>query len=426
MKRSVAGIAVFLAMASSLWAHRLDQYLQATMLSIEKNRVQVFMRLIPGVAVSQAVIAGIDSNGDGVISESEQRAYAERVAGDVSLSVDGTSPTPRLMSVVFPKIEEMREGVGEIQITFSADLPGGGRNRRIVFENHHQSKISAYLVNCLVPSDPSVRIVSQNRDKLQSFYQVDVSSLAFWFRGFGSMFRLGVQHIAEGTDHLLFLLTLLLPAPLIAVGSRWGGFAGARRCLVQSLKVVTAFTLGHSLTLALAALGVVHVPNRPIEVLVALSILISAVHALRPLLPGREAGIAAFFGLIHGLAFASTLGSLGLGWQERVVSLLGFNMGIEAMQLMVVAATLPSLVLLGVTRAYSVFRVGGGLFAVFASSCWIAERMLPVHTPVDAVLNDVAGHAVWIAVVLFVISLSCWMVENKGERVILGDQCEPI
>ena len=271
-----------------------------------------------------------------------------------------------------------------------------------------------------------MRIVSQNRDTLQSFYQVEVSSFAFWFHGLGSMFRLGVQHIAEGTDHLLFLLTLLLPAPLIAVGSRWGEFAGARRCLVQSLKVVTAFTLGHSLTLALAALGVIHVPSRPIEVLVALSILISAVHALRPLLPGREAAIAAFFGLIHGLAFASTLGSLGLGWQQRVVSLLGFNMGIEAMQLMVVAATLPSLVLLGVTRAYSVFRIGGALFAVFASACWIAERIGQVSTPVDLVVNEVAGHAVWIAAGLFVVSLSCWMVENKGERAILGDQCEPV
>jgi hypothetical protein len=131
------------------------------MLSVEKQRVEVFMRLIPGVAVSQAIIAGIDTNGDGVISESEERAYAERVAHDVSLSVDGRSLTLHLMSVVFPKIEGMRGGIGEIQIKFSADLPDGGRNRRIVFENHHQSKISAYLVNCLVPSDPDLRIVGR-------------------------------------------------------------------------------------------------------------------------------------------------------------------------------------------------------------------------------------------------------------------------
>jgi len=77
-------------------------------------------------------------------------------------------------------------------------------------------------------------------------------------------------------------------------------------------------------------------------VLIAVSILVSAVHALRPLFPGREARIAAFFGLIHGLAFASTLGELGLGRWERLAGILAFNLGIETMQLVVVAATLPS------------------------------------------------------------------------------------
>ena len=132
----------------------------------------------------------------------------------------------------------------------------------------------------------------------------------FWFHGLASAFRLGLRHIAEGTDHLLFLLALLLLAPLLVLGSRWAGFAGVRHSLLQILKVVTAFTVGHSITLALAAVGLIRVPSRPIEVLIAVSILVSAVHALRPLFPGREAVIAAFFGLIHGLAFATTLGQL--------------------------------------------------------------------------------------------------------------------
>ena len=134
---------------------------------------------------------------------------------------------------------------------------------------------------------------------------------------FSSLFRLGMRHIAEGTDHLLFLLTLLLPAPLLAAGRRWGAAAGVRQSLLRMLGIVTAFTLGHSLTLMLAALGVLHVPGRPIEVLIAVSIFVSALHALRPILPGivpgKEARIAAFFGLIHGLAFAATLDRLGLG-----------------------------------------------------------------------------------------------------------------
>lgn len=237
-----------------------------------------------------------------------------------------------------------------------------------------------------------------------------------WFRGFASIFRLGMRHIAEGTDHLLFLLALLLPAPLVVFGFHWAGFASVRRSLLKILKVVTAFTVGHSITLALAALGLVHVPSRPIEVLIAVSILISALHALRPLFPGREAGIAAFFGLVHGLAFATTLGELGLGRWERVASILGFNLGIETMQLMVVAATMPSLILLSRTRGYFVLRIGGALFAGFASVGWIAERLLDVHNPVDLVVDGVAHHAIGIAGVLFLISLVCWLWRNALDK----------
>jgi hypothetical protein len=222
------------------------------------------------------------------------------------------------------------------------------------------------------------------------------------------MFRLGMRHIADGTDHLLFLLALLLPAPLLALRFRWAASAGARHTLLQISKVLTAFTVGHSITLALAAFGVVRVPSRPIEVLVAVSILVSSAHAIRPLFPGREGGIAAFFGLIHGLAFATTLGELGLGRWERVVSILGFNLGIETMQLVVVAATMPSLVLLSRTRAYSALRIGGALFAGLAAVGWIAERLLGVHNPVDLVVNSVTGQAVWIAGILFLTSVIAW------------------
>ncbi len=204
-----------------------------------------------------------------------------------------------------------------------------------------------------------------------------------WLRGFGSIFRLGIRHIAEGNDHLLFLLALLLPAPLLAFRHRWVGVAGVRRSLVRILKVVTAFTVGHSITLALAALGLVSVPGRAVEVLIAGSILVSAIHAIRPLFPGREAGIAAFFGLVHGLAFATTLSALGLGRSERVASILAFNLGIESMQLVAIAGTMPSLLLLSRTRTYPIFRIGGALFAGFASLGWISERLFDIHTSVD-------------------------------------------
>jgi hypothetical protein len=226
------------------------------------------------------------------------------------------------------------------------------------------------------------------------------------------MFRLGMRHIAEGTDHLLFLIALLLPAPLLAVRSRWTTFGGVRRSLIQILRVVTAFTIGHSITLALGASGLVSLPNRPVEVLIAVSILVSAVHALRPLFPGREPMIAAGFGLIHGLAFATTLQKLGVGAWQRIASILGFNLGIETMQLIVVCAILPSLLLSSRTPAYTVLRLTGATFAAFASVGWIFERLFGLNYSVDVVVDSVAQRGEWIAIFLAASSIGVWFVDR--------------
>ena len=154
-------------------AHRLDEYLQATTISIEKERVEARIRLTPGVAVVPIVLAGVDTNADGVISEAERRAYAVRVLGDLSLTVDGNRLRLRIVSLEFAEIAEMKEGMGEIRLELTADIPRGGASRRLIFENRHQSGIAAYLVNCLAPRDPDIRITAQYRDYRQSIYQLD-------------------------------------------------------------------------------------------------------------------------------------------------------------------------------------------------------------------------------------------------------------
>ena len=126
MKARFAVATILLLAATPGFAHRLDEYLQATTISLEKTRVHAQMRLTPGVAVFPTVFANIDADADGLISENEERAYAERVLRDLSLSIDGDRLTPRRLSVKFPSIDELKGGLGEIQLEFYADLPAKG------------------------------------------------------------------------------------------------------------------------------------------------------------------------------------------------------------------------------------------------------------------------------------------------------------
>ena len=243
--------------------------------------------------------------------------------------------------------------------------------------------------------------------------------------GFVSMVKLGTRHIAEGTDHLLFLLVLLLPAPLLVTngsfpyrnagprnaGPRrsgrfgWGSFGGVRYSLRRLLWIVTAFTIGHSLTLLLGALGWVRLPGQPIEVLIALSILVSAIHAVRPLFPGREPWVAAGFGLVHGLAFASTLANLQLDAGPMALSILGFNLGIELMQLFVIGLTIPWLILLSRTPVYPIVRQTGAVLAGIAAVAWVVERVTNQSNQLTDIVAQLADYAPYALVLLILLAL---------------------
>jgi hypothetical protein len=200
-----------------------------------------------------------------------------------------------------------------------------------------------------------------------------------WWAGCADLFRLGMQHIAEGTDHLLFLLTLLLPAALLAQDGKWQGYTGThhltRHLLAYLLKVVTAFTLGHSVTLLLGAFGTVRVPEQPVEFAIALSILCSAAHAWRPIFPRREAWMAFSFGLVHGLAFASAIRELQLSGARLAAGGLAFNLGIEAMQGLVIALAAPLLLWLVHRPFYPRVRQVAALLAAAMAVLWMAQRV---------------------------------------------------
>ena len=227
----------------------------------------------------------------------------------------------------------MKEGLGDILLTFQARVPRGGSARTLVFANHHESRISVYLVNCLVPDDPNIRVTGQTRNYEQSVYRLDYAqaavrnaplpvhaqeSLASRLSPFLAFFRHGIRHILTGYDHLLFVSALVLAATGL-----W-----------DLIKVVSAFTIAHTITLPMGAFDLVHVPSSIIEPMISLSIVFVAVQNV--FWPQRARGWsrlagAFFFGLFHGLGFA---GGFVEAMREMpsgtmLLAIFAFSIGVE-------------------------------------------------------------------------------------------------
>jgi hypothetical protein len=227
-------------------------------------------------------------------------------------------------------------------------------------------------------------------------------------RGFLAAIYLGMHHIAEGHDHLLFLLALLLPAPLIARDRRWRGYGGLGFTARRLVAVVSAFTVGHSVTLIGAAFFGWRLSAQPVEVLIAISILIAAAHAARPLFAGREAAVAAGFGLVHGLAFATVIAHFGLDPWREIQSILGFNLGIELVQLAVVVAVVPPLVALARSAAYPAIRLTAAVLCGIAAFAWAVERSTGVAGFATEQIDRGLSYAPWAYPLLVLAALFAW------------------
>ena len=193
---------------------------------------------------------------------------------------------------------------------------------------------------------------------------------------FGAYVKHGIWHIWIGTDHILFLLSLLLPAVLLP-GLREQQ-ASLRAAFYDVLKVVTAFTLAHSITLTLASLSLVSLPSRWVESAIAASVVLAALNNLYPLFRGKRPVAAFVFGLIHGFGFASVLRDLGLPQSALVSSLFGFNVGVEIGQLAIVAVFLPLAWRLRKSWLYRQLFTWGSLAIALVAAVWLVERIADI------------------------------------------------
>lgn len=194
---------------------------------------------------------------------------------------------------------------------------------------------------------------------------------------FLNFLREGVWHIWIGFDHILFLLALLLPAVLVRQNASWIPTDNLRATLMNVFKIVTAFTIAHSITLTLATLNIVQLPGRFIESVIAASVLLAAINNVKAIFPERTWIIAFAFGLVHGFGFASVLGELDLPANALALALFGFNLGVEVGQLAIVLVFVPIAYVSRTSEFYQHFavRYGSVAIAVLATT-WMFERLL--------------------------------------------------
>lgn len=213
-----------------------------------------------------------------------------------------------------------------------------------------------------------VRLTPDNRTATVTFGE------SSQWKNFSASVGLGLDHIRTGPDHMLFVLALLIPSVLIWRES-WQPSAGFGSTLLRITKVMTMFTLAHSITFTLTGIGAVPSPGaRVTETIIALSIAATALHNLRPIIVNREWVIALVFGLFHGFGFASLIQDLDVSDTTRLVSLAGRNVGIEIGQLFVVLLCFPALFLLRRTRYYRPFFVASSIGLIIVSIGWALER----------------------------------------------------
>jgi hypothetical protein len=236
-------------------------------------------------------------------------------------------------------------------------------------------------------NESAVSLILSPREPTQV---LDLRGSTLW-KGFLALVRLGVWHIWIGIDHILFLIALILPSVLRRSSGKWIPADRFATAFIKILKIVTSFTVAHTITLSLAALGTIDLPSRLVESVIAASIAAAALHNLWPLARVNEVMIAFVFGLFHGFGFASVLGGLGLGSEHLVLSLLGFNFGVEVGQVAIVAAIFPVLFLVRRLRFYNPMLRTASVGLIAIGLLWVAERALGFNVPLVPIARAVLG-----------------------------------
>jgi len=358
MRIRFVAVGSMLMVAFAARAH--DPGLSGLVLQVSNSSLRATMTL---ACADVGMIASLDADHDGHVTTAEfevARANLDQVANSaLNVSVDGVSATIAGNSV-------WSEAAGEVQFTQCFKLPEGSR-----------LQVQSVLLDSLPRGHRQYALLRDAEghplgDKLldvsQPLFEAPLASTVTPVeppRSLSQFLLLGVEHIATGYDHLVFLLGLLIAG-------------GSLRAVV---KIITAFTVAHSITLALAALDYIRLPASVVEPLIAVSIVYVGMENILHRDLERRWILAFGFGLIHGCGFASVLRELGLGANGAgiLAPLLSFNIGVELGQIVIAAFLLPVIWKLNRRRSFQIrYLPACSLSITLAGACWLTERVLPM------------------------------------------------
>jgi hypothetical protein len=194
LRRTLVVTILLLVTSVQTSGHVLDQYLQASRIEPEPDRINVEIDLTAGTAIASSVFLAINTNHDGEISMAEGRAYAKEVLQDLDLALDGRRLTLGLVDCTYPTFDEMRAGTGPIRVRATAQVRGDPGRHQVSYRNRHRQELGAYLVNALAPGTRRIVIAQPRRDVLQQEILLEYSlapagpeggRLWRWFLGLG-------------------------------------------------------------------------------------------------------------------------------------------------------------------------------------------------------------------------------------------------
>lgn len=354
-----------------VWAHKpSDSYLKITQ---EEDQISIQW----DIAIKDLeYLLGLDGDQNGEVTWGElKRKRPEIVAHALSRLRIEIAGQPSEVRLVDLQVAQHSDG-GYAALVLRADVPRSA------------SELSVHY-DLLFDLDPTHRglVLYDNGSSLNTFVLGPESRAVNLLSGqtgiwhaFAAYTREGVWHIWIGFDHILFLLSLLLPAVMVQKERTWKPVEGFSTACVAVLKIVTVFTVAHSITLWLAVMEYVTLPSQMVEATIAISIVITALNNLYPVLPLSGWAIAFMFGLVHGFGFANVLLDLGLSNVGLAAALLGFNVGVELGQIAIVSVFFPIAYALRETWVYKwgLLRGGSMLIAVLAG-IWTYERLFNVE-----------------------------------------------